>query len=179
MTAEQFSQDYFSLFQLPANFEVDLQQLAERFRQLQRDCHPDRYASGSAQDKRLAEQLSSRVNEAYQTLKSPVRRAHYLLSLQGVEIDPQQTIGNDPAFLMHQMSIREQLSALKHDSGAEQRLDHLRQEMDTLIDHQCEEFVQAWSADQLEQASKAAIKMQFLDKLEQELDRVEQDILDY
>ena len=79
------TQNHFELFGLPVAFDIDSQQLAERYRELQRTLHPDRYASASAQEQRLAVQYSGLVNEAYSTLNRPLSRALYLLGLAGVQ----------------------------------------------------------------------------------------------
>ncbi len=77
-----FSRNYFDLFQLPQRFGCDPISLENAYRRLQTEVHPDRFASGSEQEKRLALQSSARVNEAYRALKDPVSRAQYLLSLK-------------------------------------------------------------------------------------------------
>jgi molecular chaperone HscB len=179
MSSFNFKQNYFSLFQIAERFSVDEHSLASRYRELQKETHPDRFAAGSDQQKRLAVQYSAWVNEAYETLKAPVARAHYLLSLKGHAFDSQQTIGNDPAFLLHQMSLREQLSELKDQADPEQALDHLRDELEELIDHQCTAFKDDYEQEDFQSAKIAASKMQFLFKLEAEVERVEEDILDY
>ena len=80
-----FSRNYFELFGLPQRFGCDPGSLENAYRRLQTEVHPDRFASGSDQEKRLALQSSARVNEAYRALKDPVSRAQYLLSLNGID----------------------------------------------------------------------------------------------
>ncbi len=81
------NQNHFELFGLPARFAVDTAALEARYLELQREVHPDRFAAASQAEQRVSTQLATRVNEAYQTLKSPLKRAGYLLQLRGV--DPQ------------------------------------------------------------------------------------------
>ena len=83
-----FSKNFFELFGLPVGFLVDGQELAVRYRELQKVVHPDRYAAAGEQSQRLSLQGATLVNEAYETLKDPLKRARYLLTLKGVEIDP-------------------------------------------------------------------------------------------
>lgn len=179
MTVLDFNQTFFQLFQLPESFSVNQSALNGRFRELQQAVHPDKFAADSARQHRVAVQYSSWVNEAYKTLKSPVARAIYLLSLRGFEFDTQHTIGNDPAFLMHQMSLREQLMELRESDDPEQALDHLREEMDELIAHQSADFEKRFNQKDYQAAKESVGKMQFLFKLEEDAEKLEAEILDY
>lgn len=104
--------NYFELFELPVSFRLDLEDLAGRYRTLQRSSHPDRFAAAGDRDRRLAVQQAARINEAYQALRDPRRRARYLLELHGVALDDERDTTQDPAFLMEQMELREQLAEL-------------------------------------------------------------------
>lgn len=179
MPAIDFKQDFFSLFQLPESYDVDLEQLNCRYRELLREVHPDRFAAAGDRERRLAVQYSTRINEGYETLKSPVSRAHYLLARQGMDVDPQQTIANDPAFLMHQMSLREQLMELQGQAEPELALDKLTLELEELIEHQCNAFKTSFANGDFAEAKVEVAKMQFLFKLEEEVEQVESEILDY
>ena len=75
MPLPDFQQNYFQLFDLPVHFALDQAQLGARYRQLQGELHPDRYASASDHEQRLAVQYSALVNEAYATLRKPLARA--------------------------------------------------------------------------------------------------------
>lgn len=179
LTQKNFEQTFFELFNIPEGYEVDIPNLNQSYRELQQAVHPDRFASASSHEQRVAVQYASWVNEAYETLKSPVNRAHYLLSLKDKAPDAQQTIGNDPAFLMHQMSLREQLMELRDEDDPESALDKLREELEELISHQCDDFAQSFAAADYEHASQSVGKMQFLFKLEEDMERLEAEILDF
>jgi len=99
----------FELFQLPARFAQDRAVLDERWKQLQREAHPDKFAAQGAAAQRVAMQWSVRINEAYQRLKDPLRRAAYLCELGGVSIDAHSNTAMPGAFLMQQMTWREAL----------------------------------------------------------------------
>ena len=75
MSLPEFQKNYFQLFDLPEDFALDQVQLGKRYRQLQKELHPDRYASGSAHEQRLAVQYSALINEAYATLRKALPRA--------------------------------------------------------------------------------------------------------
>jgi molecular chaperone HscB len=111
--AVDFSSSYFELFGLPRAFGIDVAQLDSRYRDLQRIAHPDRYASAGDQERRLAMQQATRINEGYQTLKDPLRRGRYLLELGGFAFSDQHHTTRDPEFLMEQMELREAMGTVK------------------------------------------------------------------
>lgn len=106
---------HFALFELQPSFRLDLEQLATRYRELARGVHPDRFADASEREQRLALEQSASLNEAYQTLKNPPKRARYLLAMGGRELPLEVTV-QDPDFLMQQMQWREELEELDRKS---------------------------------------------------------------
>ena len=102
----------FEIFDLPCQFALNKQALTAAYLRLQNQTHPDRFANASTQDKRLAVQWSTRINEAYKRLQNPTERAIYWCELQGMK--PREHQGNlPPALLMQQMQWRESLEDLK------------------------------------------------------------------
>ena len=99
----------FALFELPQRFALDRALLDERWKALQREAHPDRFAAEGAAAQRVAMQWSVRINEAYQRLKDPLKRAAYLCELRGVPVNAESNTAMPPAFLMQQMAWREAL----------------------------------------------------------------------
>ena len=99
----------FVLFELPQQFALDRGQLDARWKALQREAHPDRFAAEGAAAQRVAMQWSVRINEAYQRLKDPLKRAAYLCELQGVPVQAENNTAMPAAFLMQQMAWREAL----------------------------------------------------------------------
>ena len=91
---------------------------------MQRDIHPDRYASATEAERRLALQSSARVNEAYRALKDPVSRAQYLLSLQGIDALRETDTAVSPDFLQAQLERRESIAEARAEGDAA-RLDAL------------------------------------------------------
>ncbi|HMH17407.1 MAG TPA: Fe-S protein assembly co-chaperone HscB [Burkholderiales bacterium] len=110
MTAS-LNQNHFELFGLPARFAVDTAALEARYHELQREVHPDRFAAAPDAERRVSMQLATRVNEAYQALKSPLKRAVYILQLRGVDPGFETNTAMPPEFLMEQMSWRERIEA--------------------------------------------------------------------
>jgi molecular chaperone HscB len=111
-----FSRNYFELFGLPRRYRVDPALLEQAYRRLQTEVHPDRFAAGSDQQKRIALQSSARVNEAYRALRDPVERARYLLELQGIDAFDETDTRLSPEFLERQLERRE-AAAEAHAEG--------------------------------------------------------------
>ena len=99
----------FELFEVPQRFAQDLDTLSARWKQLQREAHPDKFAAQGAAAQRVAMQWSVRINEAYQRLKEPLRRASYLCELSGTLINGETNTAMPSAFWVQQMTWREAL----------------------------------------------------------------------
>lgn len=178
MSSPDFSQNYFELFELPVQFSVDSVALGERYRQLQRELHPDRYASAPEHEQRIAVQYSAFVNEAYGALRSPLSRALYLLALAGMsqeEISRQQV---DGGFLIEQMELREKLESMHDLVDPDTVLDHLVDEISGDIKIHQAEFEAAYNQSDLPAAASACVKMQYLEKILQEAEQIESELMD-
>lgn len=178
MPYPDFSKTYFQLFDLPQRFEVDLPLLSERYRQLQREVHPDRFAGGTAQEQRLAVQYSGLVNEGYNTLRQPLSRALYLLELGGMNAEEVARQPVDGGFLIEQMELREKLESLTGLIDKETVLEHLMTELSGDLQAHKAEFSQAYEAGNPQAAASACVKMQYLEKLLLEAEQVEADLLE-
>ena len=102
--------DHFQLFGLAQSYRIDTAQLERQYRAMQALVHPDKSAHLPDADQRLAMQRATLVNEAYQTLRNPLRRARYLLSLHGVDIQEENNTVMPLDFLTAQMEGREAVS---------------------------------------------------------------------
>jgi molecular chaperone HscB len=109
----------FDLFGLAQRFAQDRAELDARWRALQAEVHPDRFASEGAAAQRVAVQWAVRVNEAYQRLKDPLKRAAYLCELAGQRIDAENNTAMPGAFLMQQMQWREALDEARGEADVE------------------------------------------------------------
>lgn len=105
----KLADDDFTLFDLPRRFAQERSVLDARWRSLQAEVHPDRFAAEGAAAQRVAMQWAVRVNEAYQRLKDPLQRGAYLCELAGQHVDAENNTAMPPAFLMQQMEWREAL----------------------------------------------------------------------
>lgn len=93
---------YFNLFQLEPSFNIDTEALEQSYRALAARFHPDKFASASAFEQKQAVMMSSTINDAYRTLKSPIDRAAYLLKSQNIDADAPEHTSFSPEFLMQQ-----------------------------------------------------------------------------
>ena len=89
--------DYFSFFGLPRKLNIDVAHLEKEFYQLSRRLHPDLYAQANASEQQWSLEQSSRLNDAYRSLKDPIRRTEYLLRLEGVELEEQSKSATEKA----------------------------------------------------------------------------------
>ncbi len=99
--------NHFELLGLPVSYTVDAAALDDAYRELQGRVHPDRFASASEAERRVAMQWATRANEAYRTLRNPIDRARYLLGLKGFDTGEESNTSMPPDFLMQQMEWRE------------------------------------------------------------------------
>lgn len=160
---------YFDIFGLPEIYLVDLKRLAERYRALQREYHPDRFAGKSAASQRQAVQATALINQAYAALRSPVERAQYLLARRGMESGHENTTVADPEFLMMQMELRETLAEVTDIEALEafaEKTEHYYQQLQQLFDSQ-------YRNKDLDAALTTVAKMQFYRKLQDEIEELE------
>jgi molecular chaperone HscB len=118
-------QNHFALFNLPMQFELDRTQLDTAYREVQSRVHPDKFVQAGDAEKRVAMQWATQANEAYQTLKDPLKRATYLCNLNGVDLQTESNTSMPASFLMQQMEWREAFDDARHghDMAAMMRLE--------------------------------------------------------
>ena len=119
--------DDFELFGVPRRFAQERSALDARWKELQREAHPDRHAASGGAAQRQAMQWSVRINEAYQRIKDPMRRAAYLCELHGAPIRAEDNTAMPADFLMQQMEWREALEEADSLAQVEALEDQVRQ----------------------------------------------------
>ncbi|SFR45528.1 molecular chaperone HscB [Pseudidiomarina maritima] len=164
--------NHFELFDMPAAFNLDAAELQQRYRKLQQTLHPDRFANGSERDKLMAVQRTAQLNDAYQTLRSPLSRAEYLLELRGLELAHEQTTLQDPEFLMAQMEWRERIAEVDDWESLDAAYKDLQEQMRDLQS----ELEQQLNSDDNENAANSVRKLKFMHKLHHELEQIEERI---
>lgn len=160
--------DDFTLFGLPRRHAQDRALVDARWRELQAQVHPDRFAAEGAAAQRVAMQWAVRVNEAYQRLKDPLRRAAYLCELQGVPLHTDSNTAMPAGFLMQQMAWREALEEAASLSDVEALADevamHRRQALESLA-AACDE------RQDYEAAAQQVRALMFVERFADDLDR--------
>lgn len=177
------TQTHFELFELPVTFEVNLQDLSQRYRELQRVVHPDKFVNASDRERLLSVEKAAAINEAYQILKSPQCRARYMLELQSVSFDDEKDMALDPAFLMEQIELREALSELKQTADPMASLNQIMADIKKRIAYVLNSLAEGLKHKQLDDSQKNSLKqlihkMQFLNKLQEEAEYQEENLLD-
>jgi len=159
------TQNYFELFNLPEKFQIDLEMLQENYRAIQKEIHPDRFATSSENEKVQSMIKSTQANDAFQTLKSPIKRAKYILSLhKSVE-----KITLPPDFLMQQMEWEEHFENIEKNSSEltefKSTINKKYKEYSLLISTQIDDD-QNWS-----DAAISIDKLYFIEKLLQKINK--------
>ncbi len=175
-----FSDNYFQLFGLPISPVIDEERLDARYKSLQRELHPDRFASATEGEKRWSMQATSLINQARQTLLDPLSRAAYLLSLNGIDLASETDTTMPQDFLILQMDLRESLESLKTSEQPCEKLNELKLEVRRHSGLTEALFTEAYAEDQLEIARTKVREWQFLEKLRAEIDEIEGEMdIDY
>lgn len=163
-----FNQNHFELFGLPHEFAVDATALDTRYRELQREVHPDRFATATDAERRLSMQMATQVNEAYRTLKALLPRARYLLELDGVNVAAETNTAMPADFLMEQMEWREGLEEAGRlgDACGLARMDiELKRDMDAAY----AELAGLFDRGDTAAAAILVRKLMFLERLNEEI----------
>ena len=170
--------NYFTLFELPESIDIDINKLTERFQTLQRQSHPDKFATRPEREQLEALQLAATVNQGYQALRHPVRRAEYLLLLQGIDLNNEQHTLQDKAFLIEQMELRETLENIEQQrdmAALSHFLHQLLQQEQTLTELARQQLIDnAWAT-----AADSVRKLRFLTRLRESAEHLEEQLLDF
>jgi molecular chaperone HscB len=158
---------HFDLFGLAPAYALESEALERSYREIQSRVHPDRFAHAGDAERRASLQWTTRVNEAYRTLKDPVQRAKHLLELHGVDVAFETNTAMPGDFLAQQMELRESLEEAKNVAALDELRKNLRAESRSL-EKAIAEAIDA----KKDYASAAGLvrKLQFLDKLDAEID---------
>jgi molecular chaperone HscB len=163
-------QSHFELFGLSPAFGLDNAVLDQAYREIQSRVHPDRFAHAGDAERRASMQWTTRVNEAYRTLKNPVQRAKHILELHGVDVEFETNTQMPSDFLLQQLELREELEAAaakKDESGLDALRARLRQQK-KLLESQIRDALDA-KKDYAGAAGQVR-KLMFLDRLDAEID---------
>ena len=102
------TQNFFDTFNLPVLFNIDIDMLNHQYRTLQKTIHPDRFVNATDAEKKQSLQKSTQINDAYQVIKDPIKRASHIISLH--QVLKENTL--PPDFLMQQMEWEEEFETI-------------------------------------------------------------------
>ena len=157
--------NYFEFFGFRPHFTIDLVRLDAAYREMQSRVHPDKFATATAADRRAAMQWAVRANEAYTTLKDPLKRAVHLLELRGVDLGAENNTAMEPTFLMAQIEWREAVD----DARDAKNIEALNRLLENLRDEKKMRYgkLGAWLDSNADKpAAEAARQLMFLEKVQ-------------
>jgi len=157
--------DHFRRLGLPASFDVDGSALDQLYFALQRQLHPDRFATRTPKEKVLSQQQATAINDAYETLKEPLKRADYLVHLKGTAVLPEGcNLINDQMLLMESMELREALAEAETPAD----VDAIQKRADDDIRVCIEQLSALFANDDVEGACRLTTRLKYLNKLAEE-----------
>ncbi len=180
-TVVNMNQNFFELFGLPQDYNLSLSVLESAYLKFQQTIHPDRFANDD-KEQLLAIKSTVFVNEAYETLKSPLKRAQYLLTLKGENTDFDSTTIADRDFLMEQMMLRETLSEFTTSELPEKELNSLLKQVNkkiSLLQATFIPLVNSQDKNDVERAVVVVQKMHFLHKFQKEVLEVQDRLMGF
>ena len=176
MQSPAAAQNYFELFDLSPDFEIDVSRLQAAQQRLQAVHHPDRHVGADAAARRASVQMAALINQAFETLRDPVKRSRYLLEINGAELPDDSATTNDAEFLMEQLELREALEACRDSEAPLQCCEKL----DSSLRHRAGElagaFVGELDAGRLDAAVDYSRKMQFIQRIQHQLSELQFDL---
>jgi molecular chaperone HscB len=156
--------DHFTRLGLAGGFDIDPGELDRRYFALQRQLHPDRFARKTPREKAMSQQQAAALNEAYETLKHPLRRAHYLAARLGVELPQDGRTVDDPELLIEAMERREALAEAATVSAVEALAGTVAEQRAALLG----QLPGLFAADDRNGLRAAILRLAYLDKFAEE-----------
>ena len=173
------NKNYFELFDLPETYDLDVDRLTAQYHMLQLNYHPDKHSSASEKEKMSAQVSSSYINDAYETLNSPLKRAAYVLAIKGKDTEIVDQSDLSMEVLVEQMELRESLGDLPKDETALQALEELKSNVQRKVNVKQVKFAKEIESDELSAAKKTFHELQFFSKLLAEIEEGEELRLGY
>jgi molecular chaperone HscB len=175
--------DYFAFFGLPQKLTLDLEALEQRFHTLSWKLHPDHFVRASENERQLSLDLSSQLNDAYRTLRDPVARVEYLLSLSGMRKEGQKKQQAPPELLEEVFELNESLDELREargSGGSAQQMAGLRAKLESAqhkfessladVDQELARVSAEWDA-ALDSSADEAAKKKLMERMNEILNR--------
>ncbi|XP_018565409.1 uncharacterized protein LOC108906586 [Anoplophora glabripennis] len=153
--------NYFKVFGLEENFDIDQQYLKNKFRKLQSMLHPDKFSNKTDEEQHISAEYSSLLNKAYSSLHTPLKRAEHLLNLRGEQIGEEQAV-DDPAFLMEIMELNEEMESAGNDK---EKLKALNTKNKMELERISKEVDECFRRNDIRAAKKTVIKLKYFSSL--------------
>lgn len=167
--------DYFGLLGLPRRYALGRDEIEQRYLGVAAEAHPDRFVGADAPAQRAAMERSAAINEAYRTLRDPVKRAEYLVKLGGIDLDssdPQRGAPSmDQVFLMEMIERREEAEDAR--SRGPTGLEAYRARLEEEHDHTLDQAVDALEKGEVRMAARLLVVRRYLQRLLDEIDERE------
>jgi len=175
VTSFDLSQDFFSYFDLARSYTIERNLLEQRYLDRSRQFHPDRVMHLSEHDKRIAMERSSAINKAYQTLRDPLKRAEYLLLLEGIDLNSSEPKSGAPvpnqAFLLAMLELREELEQAQKTGLT--AVEALRESVQVQAVEHMDQAILALEAGSIAQAAQALVAHRYLTRFLAEVDHLD------
>lgn len=162
---------YFTLFNLPAHFDIDTSTLEQTYLALSARFHPDKFVAASAFEQKQAMLMATAINEAFRILKNPIDRAAYLLQQQGINADAPEHTSFAPEFLMQQMQWREMLMEARMENDTD-TIQQLHTEITANREYLLGSLKTYFDENRYMEAAETVRQGRFLDKMLHEIEAV-------
>ena len=170
--------NFFELFGIDVDFQLDQKQLHAAQQRLQSTYHPDRFINASDQEKRMSVQNAAHVNEAYETLKNPVKRAQYMLQVGGLDVQNDHETTSDTTFLMEQIEFREEMEECRSCKDPMRACSHITGKLDQRSKEFSNQFELLYQQGRFEDARQVSKKMQFVERILEQIDDIQIELED-
>ena len=157
--------DYFELFGITPRFDIDINLLRDTQRQLQTQYHPDKHINADSITKSRSIQQAANVNEGFEVLSNPVKRARYMLQRSGIELNDESETTSDVSFLMEQIEHRESMDACRQANDPLLACDELIKKLKIRLNGLGQLFVENFNSNDMNAAKETSRKMQFVDRV--------------
>ncbi|KAK2579586.1 hypothetical protein KPH14_010881 [Odynerus spinipes] len=164
--------NYFDILGVKFTYNVNNDEVHDKYRQLQKMLHPDRFSNKTEREQQISESLSSLLNKAYSTLTHPLKRGLYMLQLKGISI-PEGSTSLHPEFLMEIMEINEEVESAMNDK---KKAIKLMEENKKILQELSKEVADAFDTNDTERAKEALVKMKYYTSIENRLKALKQDL---
>lgn len=158
------SVDYFTIFGLERTFDIEDGSLEGKYKDWQKKLHPDLVHTKSEEEREYAAEQSARVIDAYGTLRKPLSRAIYIMRLEGVEVDEEQTV-SEPELLGEIMEIREAVE----EATDSQALNQIQSQMEEKLRRWSDSFANAFGSKKYDEALKSIQRMTYYHRVKEEI----------